>query len=164
MISIYSNAQEVTAQIMEQLEEYQKNIASRVFDGLTILEANIVQNIKSRSGLHVRSGALLNSIGSSKKVLVTATGEVTGEIGPEGIAYAAIHEFGGTTGPHVIVPRNSKVLAFMAGGKQVFSKIVNHPGSVIPARPYLGPAIDQSKDDIMKDFGLFLSMAFRPKG
>lgn len=47
--------------------------------------------------------------------------------------YAAIHQLGGKTRPHVIVPRNKKALAF--GGKVV--KKVNHPGSNIPARPFL---------------------------
>lgn len=47
--------------------------------------------------------------------------------------YAAIHQFGGQTKPHVILPRNKKALAF--GGRVV--KKVNHPGSKIPARPFL---------------------------
>ncbi|MBK6402087.1 MAG: phage virion morphogenesis protein [Rhodocyclaceae bacterium] len=47
--------------------------------------------------------------------------------------YAAIHQLGGQTKPHVILPRNKKALAF--GGHVV--KKVNHPGSLIPARPFL---------------------------
>ena len=47
--------------------------------------------------------------------------------------YAAIQQLGGKTKPHVIAPRNKKALAF--GGKVV--KKVNHPGSTIPARPFL---------------------------
>lgn len=47
--------------------------------------------------------------------------------------YAAIHQLGGRTRPHVIKPRNKKALAF--GGRIV--KKVNHPGSKIPARPFL---------------------------
>lgn len=47
--------------------------------------------------------------------------------------YAAIHQFGGKTKPHIIKPRNKKALAF--GGRVV--KSVNHPGSNIPARPFL---------------------------
>lgn len=49
------------------------------------------------------------------------------------VKYAAIHQFGGKTSPHVILPRNKKALAF--GGRVV--KKVNHPGSNIPARPFL---------------------------
>lgn len=47
--------------------------------------------------------------------------------------YAAIHQFGGKTKPHIIKPRNKKALAF--NGHVV--KQVNHPGSNIPARPFL---------------------------
>ena len=49
------------------------------------------------------------------------------------IKYAAIHQFGGPTRPHVILHHNKKALAF--GGRVV--KKVNHPGSRIPARPFL---------------------------
>lgn len=47
--------------------------------------------------------------------------------------YAAIHQFGGQTKAHDILPRNKKALAFGGG---VFKK-VRHPGSKIPARPFL---------------------------
>jgi phage virion morphogenesis protein len=47
--------------------------------------------------------------------------------------YAAIHQFGGTTKAHVIHPVNKKALAFNG----IVRKSVNHPGSKIPARPFL---------------------------
>lgn len=49
------------------------------------------------------------------------------------LVYAKIHHFGGTTKPHVIRAKNAKALAF--GG--TFRKQVNHPGSKIPARPFM---------------------------
>ncbi len=48
-------------------------------------------------------------------------------------AYAAIHQLGGKTKAHVIRPRNGQALKTPYG---VFKK-VNHPGSKIPARPYM---------------------------
>lgn len=48
-------------------------------------------------------------------------------------AYAAIHQLGGTTRAHVIKARKAKALAF--GG--MFRRSVKHPGSKIPARPYI---------------------------
>lgn len=48
-------------------------------------------------------------------------------------AYAAIQQFGGQTRPHVIKPRFKRALKF--GG--VIVRQVNHPGSKIPARPFL---------------------------
>lgn len=46
--------------------------------------------------------------------------------------YAAIHQFGGKTAAHKIVPRRAKALAFNG----VVVRSVNHPGSNIPARPF----------------------------
>lgn len=48
-------------------------------------------------------------------------------------AYAAIHQLGGRTRPHVIRAKNKKALAF--GG--LIRKSVKHPGSKMPPRPYL---------------------------
>jgi phage gpG-like protein len=57
------------------------------------------------------------------------------------VLYAAIQHFGGKTKAHIIRAKNAKALAF--GG--VFRKSVNHPGSKIPARPFLtvSPAGEQ---------------------
>jgi phage gpG-like protein len=50
------------------------------------------------------------------------------------LVYAGIHQWGGQTKAHEIKPRNKKALAFNGG---VYAK-VKHPGSKIPARPFLG--------------------------
>ena len=49
------------------------------------------------------------------------------------MVYAAIHHFGGRTKPHVIRAKNAKALALPGGPR----RSVNHPGSNIPARPFL---------------------------
>jgi len=49
------------------------------------------------------------------------------------VVYAAIHQFGGRTKAHVIRAKNARALATPYGPR----KSVNHPGSVIPARPFL---------------------------
>lgn len=48
--------------------------------------------------------------------------------------YAAIHQLGGQTRPHIIKARRKKALNW--GGNK-FAKSVKHPGSKIPARPFL---------------------------
>lgn len=69
------------------------------------------------------------------------------------LVYARIHEFGGTTRPHIIEPKRANVLAFgglVAGSSRagsqmsgtVFARRVRHPGSKIPARPYMRPALE----------------------
>jgi phage virion morphogenesis protein len=64
--------------------------------------------------------------------LSTSYGSDYAQIGSN-VPYAAIHQFGGQTKPHTIRPRDKKALAF--NGRVV--KKVNHPGSKIPARPFL---------------------------
>ena len=75
--------------------------------------------------------------------------------------YAAIHQFGGKTKAHVIRPKNKKALAF---GGRVF-KYVNHPGSVIPARPFLpmdqsGNLQKEAYDDVAHTIDTYLKNIF----
>jgi phage gpG-like protein len=72
-----------------------------------------------------RSGRLAASITPSHDATSASVGT--------NLVYAAIQHFGGQTKPHVILPKNGKALHF--GG--IFARRVNHPGSKIPARPYL---------------------------
>jgi phage gpG-like protein len=54
------------------------------------------------------------------------------------LVYAGIHQEGGKTKAHIIRARHAKALAFMGSGGMVFRKSVQHPGSVIPRRRFLG--------------------------
>lgn len=60
------------------------------------------------------------------------------------VIYAAIHQFGGKTRPHIILPKNGKAL-FWPGARHPV-KSVNHPGSNIPARPFLALADSDWKE------------------
>lgn len=64
--------------------------------------------------------------------------------------YAAIHQMGGRTAASVILPRRKKALKTPYG---LFKK-VNHPGSVIPARPFLGVSAENSREilDMINDY------------
>jgi phage gpG-like protein len=50
------------------------------------------------------------------------------------LVYSKIHQEGGKTGAHIIKPRHKKALAF----KGIVRRLIQHPGSDIPARPFLG--------------------------
>lgn len=65
------------------------------------------------------------------------------------LVYAAIHEFGGVTKPHTIIPKRKKALRFESGGKTIFAKKVNHPGSRITAQPYLRPALMAARPELL---------------
>jgi phage virion morphogenesis protein len=79
-----------------------------------------------------RAGEILQKTGRLKSSIDSDSDNDSAVVGTN-VIYANIHNQGGTTRPHVIRPRNKKALAF--GGGVV--KKVNHPGSVIPARPFL---------------------------
>jgi phage gpG-like protein len=86
--------------------------------------------------LQSRSGALASSVGVDGPA-ITDDGVVTTLFAGAGLKYAAIQEYGGVTAPHDILPVRAKALAFLAGGQQVFARVVHNPGSHIPERSYL---------------------------
>jgi phage gpG-like protein len=192
-VTITNNADELRKELESDLVQYRKDIKLRVFRALTLLETEIIQQIRRKAGLHVRTGALLNSISSSKRILLDSGGMVVGEIGPENIKYAAIHEFGGT-----IKPVNKQFLAIPIGanrrpdgmarittqelmgglgksfirdgiiyldeGKKITPMFKLQRSVTIPARPYLSTALKAQEENIVKEFGLFLKAAFEKPG
>jgi hypothetical protein len=88
-----------------------------------------------------RSGALGRSTKVNPPRVVgdsVVGGLVTG--GPTA-PYGPIHELGGTTGAHDIRPIRGKVLAWTGPSGPRFATLVHHPGSRIPARPRIRPAL-----------------------
>jgi phage gpG-like protein len=70
----------------------------------------------------------------AKSVRVTAVTNSFVTIGSDR-HYAAIHQLGGKTKAHIIRPRNKKALWWPGAAHPMGA--VNHPGSKIPARPYM---------------------------
>jgi phage gpG-like protein len=97
--------------------------------------------------LQPRSGALAASIGVDGP-RIEGDRVVTTLFAGGDLKYAAIQEYGGVTSPHDILPSRAKALAFLAGGEQVFAKIVHHPGSHIPARSYLRSSLAEMAAEI----------------
>lgn len=95
-------------------------------------------------------GMILQDTGTLKKSIQSDSGMTWARVGTNE-PYARIHQFGGKTKPHVIKPRNKKALAF--GGRVV--KSVNHPGSDIPARPFLS-LLDSDKAVMLRTVSDFL--------
>lgn len=88
--------------------------------------------------LKVRTGRLRSSI---RYLIAESDKEIAITFGSD-VAYAAIHEFGGKTRAHRIEPRRRDFLKFVSGGKTIFSRGVNHPGSLVPKRPFLTPGVE----------------------
>lgn len=86
---------------------------------------------QARQDVPVRTGNLGRQIGEGPISMIgpkTAHGSVH-----DNADYALyVHE---GTRPHVIRPRNAQALRFNVGGREVFAKRVDHPGT--KARPFL---------------------------
>ena len=116
---------------------------------LSVKLARYIQEQKlSGQVLKVRSGNLRRSIA----FMTTDSADViTGKAYSSGdVKYAAIHEFGGKTAAHDIVPTKAKALAFMMNGKQVFASIVHHPGSVMPERSFMRSGLADMREEIIE--------------
>ncbi len=84
------------------------------------------------AGLAGGGKATLQKTGRLRQSITTSHTATTASVGSN-LLYAGIHQFGGKTKPHVIRPRRAKALKTPYG---IFKK-VNHPGSLIPARPFV---------------------------
>lgn len=95
------------------------------------------------------AGKLLQLTGSLASSLESDFGRTYAVVGTNK-EYAAAHQFGATTKPHVIRARNGKALNIPGVG---FRRVVHHPGSTIPARPFLGIGPDDEEEllDIFRD-------------
>lgn len=95
----------------------------------------------------VDTGRLRDSIKAKRdrKAKYTFTMKV-GPVG-KGRFYAHLVEFG--SAPHVI--KVSKKKRVLSNGRDVFGKIVQHPG--ISAKPFMRPALDESAEAVIKHVG-----------
>jgi hypothetical protein len=140
---------------LKSLDDSGKNISKllpkTIFTALTLLEAQIKQNI--RTTFTMRSGSLLNSV---QKNIEIKGNEVIGSVGPEGVPYAAAQEYGATIPERFVAPRNKLSLKWEQNGKTFFSKGHKIPSFELPARPYMQPAIDKLVPIITENLNLMV--------
>lgn len=154
-IQLVTNTDKVIKQLDKDSIAMERAMKFAMFRAMSILEAEIKQNIRTNSGLNVRTGTLLNSI---QQRIFTENGVVRGTIGPENVPYAAIHEFGGVIPARFVSPVRKKALRFFnKDGQARFSKGHIIPQISIPARPYLSPAIASTSDKILEVFSIFVA-------
>lgn len=136
--------------VMAKLDAMPNAVHQALLRKVTVLAFALLAKVKGKlSGevLNVRSGLLRDS--AFQEVQDSGT-SVYGRVAePGAVPYAAIQEFGGVTPAHVIEARNAQALAWVAGGKTMFARRVNHPGSRIPERSYLRSALDEMHDEIV---------------
>lgn len=102
---------------------------------------------KLRLKVKSRSGLLMNS---HRVQPLAVTGSMMATMVENTAPYASYVHDG--TRPHVIVPRNAKVLRFVpsGGGGPVFAMRVNHPGT--KPQPWLKEAAEDLQRDIIALF------------
>lgn len=112
-----------------------------------LLQKKIVTEKLSGQVLNKVTGALQSSV--FQEVTSTATAVHAKVAAGRDVPYAAIHEYGGQTRPHIIEPKNAEALHFYIGGKEVFAKLVNHPGSRFPVRSYMRSSLGEMRIQIV---------------
>ena len=131
--------------VVARLDSMPLRIHARLLPTMRALDVKLHALVVSKlSGavLHRRTGRLAQSqnmrLTDSPTEIAAAVGFNRGTV-----PYGAIHEFGGTTRAHVIEAINAATLRFQVGGKTVFAKKVNHPGSKIPERSFLRSSLKE---------------------
>lgn len=138
-------------ELMARLEKMPQAVREALRRKVTILALKLERKVKSEKlngqVLNRISGRLARSIAYKVDV---QDNSVYGRVFSSGdVKYAAIHEYGGTTAPHLILPKKAKALAFMnAAGEQVFAQKVNHPGSKMPERSFLRSSLREMSSEI----------------
>lgn len=138
---------QVIARLQSMPDELRQVLRRRIW-ALTLKLQARVQRKLSGQVLNVVTGALRRSIQSEVRDEAQA---IIGRVFSTGdVKYARIHEFGGTTRAHVIEPRKATALLFAMGGKNVFARRVNHPGSKMPERSFMRSSLEEMREEIIR--------------
>ena len=107
-----------------------------------VASTTMVQNAAKKK----RIGSFKNQTGDLRRSIARRVEGAHRGIVFTDMKYAPYVEFG--TKPHVIRPKTKKMLAFRVGGKMVFARKVNHPGT--RAYNYMKDAFNESTPKITK--------------
>ena len=113
-----------------------------------VIEGHAKINVRNNFDKHP-TGNLMGSINTKVTKVKAESVEVT--VGTN-VVYAAIHEFGGT-----IKAKNKKALVFEIDGEIKMVKSV-----IIPARPYMRPAVDNNLTAIRDTITYHLKKLVKP--
>lgn len=163
----------VLAKLAKKPAQLRRAIGLGLRDGALLVLRRASENLTGKV-LNVQTGRLRQSL-----QLFSRPDEGIAGVGTN-VVYASIHEYGGRTRAHLIEPVNRLALRMVArnfvgplrrtkkgklfkrqsAGAFIFRETVHHPGSVMPARPYLRPALRESVPEIQagieRQIGLIL--------
>lgn len=147
----------------ETLAEKGDLMQAAILETVGSLGAQLLERVQAKvSGqvLHVVSGQLLSDLTMQAAAYVDGICQTSVGIdeGQPSYIYAYVNEFGGS-GWYPIVPVNANYLAFMGrDGKQVFTKLVNHPPA--KERSYLRSSLEEMQDQIYTEIKASVAEVF----
>lgn len=145
-MSVALDADAVNAGLARLPSRVRAALEAKMAAAASEVQRHVVDDKLQGQMLKPRTGRLAAAVERSVRV---GGDKIEGDVFvADGVPYAAILEHGGTTAPHDIIPDKAKALAFAAGGKHIFARVVHHPGSRFPARPYLASALDDEAETI----------------
>jgi len=132
---------------IDQMPEVVRTIlAVKVKDWTHRLAEAVRSNIESR--LSQKSGKLLRGV---QEEVIVGRDRVEGRVFIAGVPHAQAQERGAVIPPHIIRPRNAKVLAFFAAtGDKVIASRVFHPGGQIPPHYFMKDAYREMGPEISR--------------
>lgn len=152
-IKLEVDVSRLTKEIPNIKRDIKLGTALSMYRAMTMLKAQVMQNIRVNSGLNVRTGNLLNSINTR----VTSRGDsIIGRVTSENVPYAVTHEYGAVVPGHYIFPMKAQSLSWESGGQIFFAKKVFMPTYIVPARPFMWPALEAKSQEIYETFGLLI--------
>ncbi len=147
MINVSVDANNTIAYLDELKGKTDKATAKGIKQAQIHLQRKVDENLKSgKFGIKTDGGRLAASITTSP---VYRVGDSLMGIVGTNLKYARIQEEGGKTSAHVIRAKNADALHFFIGGKEIFRKSVNHPGSKIPAHWYMRKTMEEEQNYIL---------------
>ncbi len=133
-----------------RLEEMSPEVRDALIVAVTLAAGELEGSARSKASgdlLQVRTGKFVKSI---KAGVSTGKNSITGRVYSKDVR-AHLFEFGGTTPPHDIEPKNAKALLLQMRGGNVFAASVHHPGGVYEARNIIHSAFDEMRAEIVEN-------------
>ena len=133
-----------------RLEKMPEEVRDALIVAVTLAAGELQGAARSKASgdlLQIRTGKFVRSIKASVRA---GKHSVTGRVYSND-RRARLFEFGGTTPPHDIAPKNAKALLLQMRGGTVFATSVHHPGGKYEARNIIHSAFDEMKGEIVED-------------
>jgi len=140
--NILRNLDRMPVQIQEIVAKKMDKLA---YDLADQVHANIAARLQRKTG------QLENAVGYE---VINSDGRVMARVFVDGTKapYAAAQEGGATIPPHMIYPKNARVLSWMTPmGERAFAMRVSHPGAVLAPQHFLRDAYRQRGPKISRE-------------